>query len=86
MTVSKKLVVIDYTNWRGERRERLIRPVDINFRSTYWHPDPQWLLHAIDVEKARAGDVDADRDFALTGIHSWREVAETPALEGTERP
>lgn len=58
-------VVIDYTNWRGKRSERLIQPVAIRFGATEWHPEPQWLLDAVDIEKAE------DRTFAMKDIHQW---------------
>jgi hypothetical protein len=44
------VVVIDYTNWRHERRKRTIKPVSIRFGATVWHKEPQWLLAATDVE------------------------------------
>lgn len=60
-------VVIDYTNWRGERAGRRILPLDLVFQATEWHPKEQWLLRAIDVEK---GD---ERLFAVADIHSWAQ-------------
>jgi len=59
-------VVIDYTNHKGERREREIVPEEIEFRSTPYHPERQWVLQAWDVEKK------ARRTFPLRFIHSWR--------------
>lgn len=50
---------LTYTNWRGETSVRTIQPQYIWFGATEWHPDPQWLLTAFDLEK------DAERDFAL---------------------
>jgi predicted DNA-binding transcriptional regulator YafY len=58
-------VVIDYTNWRGERAHRRIIPLGVSFTSNEWHPTPQWLLLAIDVEK------DAERTFAMCSIHAF---------------
>ena len=58
-------VVIDYTNYRGERSERLILPRRIWFGTTEWHAEPQWLLEAIDLAK------DSKRDFAMNQIHTW---------------
>ena len=63
-----KAVVIDYTNYRGERSKRLVNPVRIYFGSNQWHEDPQWLMEAYDHEK------EANRDFAMKDIHKW----ETP--------
>jgi len=61
------VVPILYTNWRGETAVRRITPSSIGLRSNEWHPEPQWLLWARDVEK------DAFRDFALSGIKAWGE-------------
>ena len=54
---------IDYTNWRGERSVRRIQPVEIRWGSTQWHPEAQWLLAAVDLDKQ------APREFALCDIH-----------------
>jgi len=65
---SDNVVEINYTNWRKETGSRLIIPESISFGSTEWHPEPQWLLRALDVEKKQP------RDFALNDIHSWTPV------------
>lgn len=52
-------VRLTYTNWRGEIAKRTIAPKYVWFGSTDWHPHPQWLLKAFDLEKGE------DRDFAL---------------------
>ncbi len=80
-------VQILYTNWRGETALRKIVPwtasgrAPFRFGSTDWHPEPQWLLSAIDVEK------DQCRDFALSGIRAWgaEAVAAAPAARGEAR-
>jgi predicted DNA-binding transcriptional regulator YafY len=64
----RKEVVIDYTNWRGERSKRRIRPHQIVFENNEWHPETQWLLEAADLEKGEM------RTFALANIHSWQPV------------
>jgi predicted DNA-binding transcriptional regulator YafY len=68
-------VVIDYTNYRGVRSIRTIIPEAIAFTQNEWHPEPQWLLAAWDVEKEKS------RTFAVKDIHSWR----APASESAER-
>lgn len=61
-----KDVVIEYTNWRGERGVRRITPTGrMTFTSNEWHPEPQWLLEAYDWLK---GGV---RTFSVANIHSW---------------
>lgn len=62
----KKQVTITYTNYRGETGKRTIEPIKIWFGATKWHPEPQWLLDAIDIDKQ------AERSFALKDITSWQ--------------
>lgn len=54
-----------YTNHRGETNWRTIIPENVYYGMTEYHPDPQWLLRAYDVDKA------AYRDFALAGVKKW---------------
>lgn len=61
----RKAVGIVYTNYRGETARRKIIPQRLWFGATQWHPDEQWLLDAIDVEKK------APRSFALRDIKSY---------------
>jgi predicted DNA-binding transcriptional regulator YafY len=63
---SQKAVTIVYTNWRGETAERTIIPIKIWYGKTEWHPEEQWLLTALDLEK------DAERDFAIKDISNWK--------------
>lgn len=57
---------IDYTNYRGERAIRLIRPLTIRFEASEYHKELQWLMRAIDIDKG------ATRDFTIKDIHSWK--------------
>lgn len=59
---SVQAVTIRYRNYRGETAIRHIRPSHIWFGSTSWHPEPQWVLEAIDLDK------DAPRSFAMSDI------------------
>jgi predicted DNA-binding transcriptional regulator YafY len=59
------VVTFEYTNHRGQTRQRKVIPVSIRFGSAEWHPDPQWLLEAFDLDKQSM------RTFALLGISSW---------------
>lgn len=59
-------VVIDYTNWKNERRIRHIRPLSLRFGSSEWHEGAQWLLRGVEIE------VGSTRDFAMKDIHSWK--------------
>lgn len=56
-------VLIDYTNWKGERGIRRIQPRSIIWDSNEYHREEQWLLLAFDVDKQ------ADRVFAMKDIH-----------------
>jgi predicted DNA-binding transcriptional regulator YafY len=59
------MVRIDYVNYRGERRVRRIVPQRMYFGDVQWHPGPQWILDAWDVDKAEV------RSFALGDIRAW---------------
>ena len=59
-------VIIDYTNYRGERSTRRIRPNELVFGQNAYHTTPQWLLVAVDIKK------NAIRTFAMKDIHSWK--------------
>lgn len=61
----ERIVRILYTNYRGETALRRVVPERIHFASTEWHPEPQWLLDALDVEK------NASRSFAMKDIRAW---------------
>jgi predicted DNA-binding transcriptional regulator YafY len=73
MADPRREVVIDYTNWRGERALRRIRPLRIDFENNEWRPETQWLLLATDVDKGE------ERTFALNNIHAWFSPAEPVA-------
>lgn len=64
-----RLVELDYTNHRGERAVRRVQPLGLRFESTEWHPEPQWVLQAFDLDRR------AERSFALQDVHSWNPAA-----------
>lgn len=53
---------IRYRNYRGEVATRRIIPTRIYWGSNEWHPEPQWLIEAHDLEK------EAVRTFAVSGL------------------
>ena len=61
-------VIIDYTNYKGERARRNITPKNIVYKSTEQHLMTQWILVASDNEKQEF------RDFAMSSIHSWEQL------------
>lgn len=67
--VQGRIVKIDYTNWRGERRTRPIDPVALVFKKSGWHEKPQWFVEAFDVGADK--HYDEPKDFALANIHQW---------------
>lgn len=69
-------VWIDYTNWKGVRAKRLIIPRRIVFGTTEYHPNSQWLLEALDVQKGES------RTFAMRDIHSWKDANEELVRNG----
>ncbi|MCW1412184.1 hypothetical protein OLZ32_27935 [Rhizobium sp. 1AS11] len=52
-----------YRNWRGEIATREVQPIRLTYGATEWHPEPQWLLIAWDIEKG------AERSFAVADIN-----------------
>ena len=54
----KKKVTILYTNWKGETK--------YEFKATQWHPEEQWILNAMDIDK------NAQRAFAIKDIKEWK--------------
>lgn len=61
-------VRIDYTNWQGVRKNRVILPLRMWFGTSDFHKAPQWFIKAIDLEK------DELRDFAVSKIHAWELI------------
>lgn len=37
-----------YRNWRGEVADRTVTVRGLHWGSTEWHPEPGWLLEAVD--------------------------------------
>jgi hypothetical protein len=63
-----KTVLINYTNWRGIRGNKRIRPTGLAFTSNEYHTTPCWMLLARDL------DIDEDRTYPLQNIHAWVEI------------
>lgn len=71
---ARSVVVIRYTNYRGETADRRIIPIRIRFGSTEWHPEEQWLLDAFDLDRG------ADRAFALKDVLQWKSAANNHSM------
>jgi predicted DNA-binding transcriptional regulator YafY len=63
--IVERSVQIDYTNYRGERGFRRIYPLRLIYGSNEFHPEPQWMIEAFDVDRG------IPRTFALEDIHEW---------------
>jgi predicted DNA-binding transcriptional regulator YafY len=74
MTVDAGDVEIDYTNHRGERAMRRVRPLRFLHGANEWHKEPCHQCLALDLEKMEP------RYFALQGVHLWRELSVAPSV------
>lgn len=59
-------VKFDYTNYIGQISVRYVVPIKIEYGSTEWDPEEQWLLTGWDTIK------DAERTFAMKDIRNWQ--------------
>lgn len=57
------VVTIRYTNYRGETADRRIVPRMLRFAATEWHPEPQWLLDAFDIDKGSPRSLNESSTF-----------------------
>ena len=72
----KRVCVLDYTNYRGERSLRRVQPLGgLAWSASPEHEEPQWLLECWDLDKQ------AHRTYAMADIHSWRIAC--PSCLGT---
>lgn len=62
-----RVVLIAYTNHRGEVSLRRIIPQVFGFGANDYHTEPQFLLDAYDLEKRET------RTFAMKDIHFWKD-------------
>jgi hypothetical protein len=73
-------IKFQYTNYRGETAMRAVLLIRIEFGSTEWHPEPQWLLHGVDVDKAMSRTF-ALRDCNFTAGARAEDAAEIARLQ-----
>jgi hypothetical protein len=48
---AKKILQIVYKNYRNQIAVRNILPEKLEFGKTEFHPEEQWLVHALDIDK-----------------------------------
>jgi len=68
MTGGQNIIKIDYTNYKGERKIRTIKPGTLYFGESKWHEGRKLLLQAYDFDK------NAIREFEVEKIHEWIEI------------
>jgi hypothetical protein len=70
-----------YLNWRGETRVRRVRPGGIRFMETPHHPEMQWILRAVDLDKGEMRSFALrDCDFTSSGIEAFK-LAQTKEIQ-----
>ena len=75
----RMVVRIRYTNYRGETAMRRVVPRVIHFTSNEWHPEPQWIMEALDLDRGE------ERSFAIKDIHEWRPDGDEGAAPSEAR-
>jgi predicted DNA-binding transcriptional regulator YafY len=75
-----KLVVIGYTNHRGEESVRTIVPLKLHFGTNDYYKTPQWIIEAWDCGK------EAPRSFALANIHNSTDMAHKIHAQTASKP
>ena len=63
-------ITLDYTNWRGERKEYTVVPDKIWYGNSQYHKGEQWFLRAN--VYANGLPQFQVRDFAMVDIHSMK--------------
>ena len=61
-------IEFDYVNWKGNRSKRRAEVNEYYFGSNEYHPEPQWLLEAYDLDKK------AMRMFALKDMSNVKHI------------
>jgi predicted DNA-binding transcriptional regulator YafY len=67
-----QVVKIRYTNYEGTTKDYRILPLAdraLYFGTSRWHPEPQWLLDAWDVDR------EVHRTFSMKHVLTWEEEA-----------
>lgn len=77
-------LAILYRNYRGETSVRRIIPERFWFGSTDWHPTPQWLLDAYDLDR-RSERCFAVRDILELAPDTRGHVSDRSGTPGTTR-
>ena len=66
--VHHDITEFDYVNWKGEKSKRQAEVNEYHYGSNEYHPEPQWLMSAYDLDKK------ALRTFALKDMSNVRVI------------
>ena len=69
MELQGQEVFIVYKNWKGVVGHRKIRPINIWYGKTEYHPQEQWFINATDLDKSE------ERNFAIGDIMYWHNFS-----------
>lgn len=61
-------ISFSYVNYRGHKEDRIVMVDEIYWGSTEWHPEPQWLMTALDYSR------NAIRDFAMKDMSNVKRA------------
>jgi hypothetical protein len=65
---STDVIEFDYFNWKGIKGHRKVLVTMFHYGSTEYHPEEQWLLEGVDMDK---GEV---RIFAMKDMSNVKKV------------
>lgn len=63
-------IEFDYVNWKGVNGHRKVMACKVYYGSTEYHPEEQWLLDGLDLDKMQS------RIFAMKDMSNVRLVRE----------
>ena len=63
-----------YENWKGTTSWRHLLPLAWYYGATQWHPQPGYLLTAVDLEGENKV-----KDFSMSGVKDWSSGPDLPA-------
>ncbi len=61
-------IKFDYVNWKGVAGHREVKIIRVFFGTTEYHPEPQWLMEAWDMDKQE------ERIFAMKDMSNVKDM------------
>jgi predicted DNA-binding transcriptional regulator YafY len=65
----KRVLEFDYVNYKGVESHRIVLVYEIYYGGNQYHPDLQWFMKALDINKKET------RDFAMKDMKKVKVVA-----------